>query len=123
MSFLHVDGPKPFQSHHPNAFLKSFKKPPPFLVHAASNATSRFLSPTSSTTFPRSHSLASPSLVHLTSSAPFSFPLSAHFLISSSPNPAARSLSAPFCFQISLSRKASSAMSQSSFSSSGSESV
>ena len=79
------------------------------LPHSASRATS----PSSSTTLPRSHSRAWPFLVHTTSSSMGSPPFS-HFFTCSSLNPAARSRSAPCCFQRSLSRMASSASSQAS---------
>lgn len=58
------------------------------------------LSSSSTTTFPRSHSLPSPSPLHTTSSSLFS-PLGpdfSHFCTSCSVNPASRNLSAPCCF-------------------------
>lgn len=81
--------------------------------------------PSSSKTFPRSHSRPSPLLDHVTSSicpsvspAPAFAPVKAvlffHRFTVSSLNPACRSLSSPFCFQRARSRSASRASSQSS---------
>ena len=73
--------------------------------------------------FPRSHSLPSPRLLHLTSFTSFSRPLLSHFPICSSEKPASRSLDAPCCFHFWRSRNASSDSSQLSPLDSGSTSV